>query len=711
MPGRRCSNCIAFGSECTHSYLLPGIEAETRSRTIEGGPVPQRSAQEHISAILSGSQEYTAGDYQVLVAIAQYARRLEEAFSITTTLGGPDEALSDSPSPKFKSKSASPAVTLEDTADTGTGLDSDDDGVLLDENVPDRLRQMVRNVATDRFYGRSSSINFVKALMQVKMEATGVGIAPQIQWARPQFWSVNHWEIPSEIYLPQIFPEPDLFESLVKLYFLHVNPLVYVLHAQTFDRAVAAGLHLVDQKFGAVVLAVCAIGAKLSDDPRALLEGTGSDPHSAGWRWWCQVRPLPASFATSATLYELQLICLSALYLGASSTPEVCWTTVGAGIRMASDVGAHRRMRSSGDTIQSELYKRAFWVLLLSDAIMSHLLGRPRGASWNEVDLEYPDALEGEDPIVRPYSAHLIKLLNIQGQVQDMIYSTKNLPRRHEIVANLDSALNQWADSIPEELRWDPNQPNPIRLNQSAMIYTTYYHTQIHLHRPFIQPRNPSLSATSFPSLAICWNAARSCGHVMEMQCKNGHGLLWSPHISSAMFDSATVLLMSGFHRSRPTTDENVLRCLNVLRVYETRWQTSGRLVDILAGMLEVGKMPASLKRTRGAQDETTELPSTTADIQARDIAGSTRVNTIPEPHQPVVEEQFYMPLRTEDLGRLPTFSDFNVDSSSLLFYPDSFTALHSMSDDEALFHNDLGLGTSSFGNAWDAWGAYTAGV
>lgn len=53
--------------------------------------------------------------------------------------------------------------------------------------------------------------------------------------------------------------------------------------------------------------------------------------------------------------------------------------------------------------------------------------------------------------------------------------------------------------------------------NQSASLYATYYHLQIIVHRPFIpSPRKPT--ALSFPSLAICTNAARSCIHVLDVQ-------------------------------------------------------------------------------------------------------------------------------------------------------------------------------------------------
>lgn len=133
------------------------------------------------------------------------------------------------------------------------------------------------------------------------------------------------------------------------------------------------------------------------------------------------------------------------------------------------------------------------------------------------------------------------------------------------IVAELDSALNKWIDSIPEHrtfspyhfhirhfasrityiyiylypyprishrptsslitnfsltphctVHWDPSREDPTFFRQSAVLYCTYYHVQILVHRPFIpSPRKPS--PLSFPSLAICTNAARSCSHVVEV--------------------------------------------------------------------------------------------------------------------------------------------------------------------------------------------------
>ncbi|KAG0693477.1 hypothetical protein DFH29DRAFT_1039260 [Suillus ampliporus] len=67
-------------------------------------------------------------------------------------------------------------------------------------------------------------------------------------------------------------------------------------------------------------------------------------------------------------LEDLQVYCLSVLYLQGTSAPQACWTIVGIGICLVQDVGAHRRKAyGNKPTVEEELWKRAFWVLVSLD--------------------------------------------------------------------------------------------------------------------------------------------------------------------------------------------------------------------------------------------------------------------------------------------------------------------------------------------------------
>jgi hypothetical protein len=78
------------------------------------------------------------------------------------------------------------------------------------------------------------------------------------------------------------FPDPALLDTLVGHYFKHVNIELPLLHRPTFERDIAQGLHRRDATFGAVVLLVCAMGSRYSDDPRVQLSDEDLFPDADG---------------------------------------------------------------------------------------------------------------------------------------------------------------------------------------------------------------------------------------------------------------------------------------------------------------------------------------------------------------------------------------------------------------------------------------------
>lgn len=105
------------------------------------------------------------------------------------------------------------------------------------------------------------------------------------------------------------FPEPDLFDALIVLYFERVYTVSPAVHRPTFEREIRAGKHLTDHLFGMVVLAALALGARYSDDPRVFerpLDPDGFEGSNAGWKWITQVPLWRNSLCDRTTLYDLQ---------------------------------------------------------------------------------------------------------------------------------------------------------------------------------------------------------------------------------------------------------------------------------------------------------------------------------------------------------------------------------------------------------------------
>ncbi|KAF8624184.1 hypothetical protein AX15_006006 [Amanita polypyramis BW_CC] len=481
-----------------------------------------------------------------------------------------------------------------------------------------------------RFFGRSSSAMLAQRAIEAKKERAGkegVGVEETVlSKKRELYWKIKRWELSNV--LPQmpeyLFPPNDLLLSLIELYFAEVNLFLPILHRPSFERSVAQGLHYADHWFGAVLLLVCAVGSYYSDDPRVLLDGE-DDRNSSGWKWFEQVQLAGKDILAPPHLYNLQIHCLSVQFLQTTSSNAVACIMLGTAIRIAQHAGVHLKRGSNSETwtLNDELQKRAFWALFISDTNICSALGRPDSIQVEDFDLDYAlevndDYLEQMDPEKAAKQSYKqpsyitafnlrIKLCQLQASaLRKFYYANKSKvalgsvgpEAQQRTVAELDSALNEWVDSVPEYLRWNPNQENIHYFKQSALLHTSYYHLKILVHRPFIpSPGKPS--PLPFPSLEICANAARSCINTADVIRKRQ--LDSAPSFQLAVFVSGTVLLMSswGGKQSSMSGDmqrvmTDVQKAMALLLVYETRWPSAGRLWDVLYDLASMRDLPLS---------------------------------------------------------------------------------------------------------------------
>ncbi|KAJ7346835.1 fungal-specific transcription factor domain-containing protein, partial [Mycena albidolilacea] len=565
---------------------------------------------------------------------------------------------------------------------------------IIISELNERMKGLMVDSSHNRFYGQSSDIMLVKTAMDIKRE-TGEDqkLADHLlAIKRPEYWNSHPWHQPppepQDIY---IFPEKDLMDSLMSLYWLNCHPFIPLLHRQTFERSVDEGLHLRNSRFGATLLLVCALAARYSSDPRVYLEGTNNSEHSCGWKWAGQIRLVKQSFTTTPSLYDVQICCLAVVFLQGTGCPELCWVLTSIGIRLAQDVGAHRRRRYTGDRpAEDQLWTRAFWVLVCIDILLSASFGRPRATTADDFDLDLPmecDDIywEGPEPFKQPpgipsqlaYLNCYIKLLDILGFAQRTLYTLKRSKKRgaeaeqwnRQVVAELEQ--NNWIDSLPGHLTWDPHRENFIFFQQSASLYASYYHVQIQIHRPFI-PTPGRSSPLAYPSLAVCANSARAASHIMAVQSRRG--ILPLAHVKMALFDSSVILLLiiwsgknNGLTLDTSKEIRDVHSNLNILQTFERRWQIAGRLWDTIYAMLSAGDLlesrsppPPSLKRDRDSDTAPGAASTSGSDfssVHPRSIAGSRRCSPLEPAHRgvaPQAEPHHFLPVHSAELGRLP---------------------------------------------------------
>ncbi|KAF7348956.1 Zn(2)-C6 fungal-type domain-containing protein [Mycena venus] len=493
----------------------------------------------------------------------------------------------------------------------------------------------------DSFMGKSSGAMLVKAAMDLKEQYKSSSSDGEFQrpWAsrRMQFWTSTPWTI--EPKRPRYtFPPPDLLSALVNLYFEQSNVNIPLLHRPTFERALADDLHLRDDKFAANVLSVCAVASRFSDDPRVY---DPAESLTCGWKFFSQISSELEHLYDPPKLYDLQRYCLAIQFLDGAA-PQGNWTLIGIGIRMAQEVGAHRRQHGP-HTVTVELWRRAFWVLVAYDRLVSCTLGRPCAMQYDDFDIELPTECDDEywendeDPALafrqppgKPsrvaFFNSYLRLNNILAFVLHLLYSlnkTKDLFAANDrawdehIVAELDSALNKWVDSIPEHLRWDPQRADLVFFKQSVALYCAYYHVQMTTHRPFIPMMREA--PTTLPSLAICTNAGRSCSHVVDVwrqRTKDTPAVILLAsitsypthrhinlidlhyHLQPALTTAGVILLLNVWSGKRTglaphmnTTITEVHKCMQAIRAMESRWMMAGLFYDILNELASIGQV------------------------------------------------------------------------------------------------------------------------
>ncbi|TFK88611.1 hypothetical protein K466DRAFT_662196 [Polyporus arcularius HHB13444] len=601
VAGNQCSRCTAAGIDCQYSpgkkasarLTMKYVEAlEDRLKRMEGLIEKLHPNAQTIEHLGSDSSE---GD--------------PKPASGSVSVGA--MTLFDSPSPSVPTATPlHPPPLYKLTQYDSDQLESSDDDAEVAVG------------SAVGFLGKSSNKDLVLNLMHLKKgEITDKRFLPQLAQKRLN-WKPRPYEIPVILDDPHTvpysdFPEPDLMIRLVDAYFEHFNVYLPLLHRPTLEHDIQRGLHIRDRSFGSVVLLVCAMGAIWTQDHRLPPPPPGVGP---GWEWFDQVGHEQWSLLTRPKLHDIQACALMAAYMCSSHVHQSNWMILTLGIRMAIDVGAHRnKTYDTFPTAEQEQWKRAFWVLVAMDRLASFALGRPCAIHEEDFDVdpmtecddEYwtsPDpALSFKQPAGKPskitFANCFIRLLMILAFASRTIYTINKSKLllgfvgtewKQNIVAEIDSALNKWRDSVPEhrKLRWDPRVADPIFFKQSAFLYTNFYQIQIFIHRQFIpSPRHPRPSH-QLPSLMICVSAARACMEVVKVQWKRtGVSDYALTPLHMVLFNTCLVVLVN-LWGGKPSEREaealvaDVRKCMDIMKALEGSNPAATRIRTMLTALM-----------------------------------------------------------------------------------------------------------------------------
>ncbi|EEB89361.1 hypothetical protein MPER_12550 [Moniliophthora perniciosa FA553] len=382
-----------------------------------------------------------------------------------------------------------------------------------------------------RFHGKSSSMNLVDATRKLKQQhilqtidnddpsnhtSQPDSVLVSSSTRRPEYWRFPKWEFVWEgldVDSPEVlsgvlakFPPHELATSLHlndsgKIGYMNGIFGLLVYQCASFPWPVA----------GAGIPEFFQIVSKTGTN----LKSTGVLRAGIFLTLACvKVHRIRRSLFHPATLFEIQTLILLAMFLRGTTSQGSAWTLLTIGLRKAQDAGAHRRtVYNRRPTVEEELWKRAFWHLVGFDRVTSAQLGRACAIGEEDFDLEPPldvedEFWENEDPQLafqqppgKPskITAFILwlSLTQIMAFALRTIYAVRpsrvfiaelKLPSPEELVQQLDRALTEWVDSVPDYLKWSKDIADDVFSNQAASLYTSYHLTQVIVHRPFIRP-------------------------------------------------------------------------------------------------------------------------------------------------------------------------------------------------------------------------------
>ncbi|KAI0028750.1 fungal-specific transcription factor domain-containing protein [Vararia minispora EC-137] len=729
-PGGKCASCAGANRDC--SYV----------QTSKEGPSGYLEAleykQERMEALLKRLHPNEDFSSEIGIHITR------DNWTLSRALGSQTQDSSD------QSPFASPAVTGASPATSASTpktvpsapnlppdpisfLNDDIPAETKDEILATQLTELDQNFKSMHiasFVGKSGNPQTYRLALDVAkgelLVQDTVGI--HMKNVRDRYWQLLPWErVAYEVKLTAYdFPDSKLLARLVDAYFENINLLLPVLHRPTFEKELRIGLHLHQEAFGAVVLLVCANGARFLDDRRVLLETEDEETClSAGWKWFSQVQISKKILISTARLHDLQIFCLASVYLSGASRTSTVFNIVGLGLKLAQEIGVHKKaVYSTIPRAEEELFKRAFWVLLYLDRMVSVAFGRSLSIQEDErvFDVDFPVNCDDEywttpdpaqafkQPPGKPsrisYFISALKLSRVSGLISRTIYASAKTKALYHFtgpeweqrtLASFDSVLNNWADSVPDYLKWDPGRDDEQFFWQSAHLFGYYYHLQMILHRPFIT--SSKQNTFYFPSLAICVNAARSCSHILGVQYT---ALNYRSQERAVAAGTILMLGVWGAKRAGMAIDpekemEDVHKCMRMATHNERHWHAAGRSWDVLYSLVTAAEMPlprTDTRQKRRLEDDANAGTSTTnsaftgvmtpaASPKERPIAGSGRVfrpagQREPSLSSPSTNGSFDMPndalsstlpTQSSDLGRMATDDPLrNLDYGTLSF-------------------------------------------
>ncbi|KAK9470651.1 fungal-specific transcription factor domain-containing protein [Dipodascopsis tothii] len=280
-----------------------------------------------------------------------------------------------------------------------------------------------------------------------------------------------------------------------------------------------------------VVYCFLAVGILFSYDN---LKPLGFKDISDGYKYFEAARKL-FDITDARDLESIEAIILMILFLQSTARLATCYSYIGAAVRAALRLGLHRKVKYHFNPVETEMRKRLFWTVRKMDIHISAMLGLPMAINDEDIDqdmpLEIDDAYITKDGILpHPNKTCVSTIANAHTRIMAILaHILKNIyPIRHgdgkpgvsySKVMELERELQQWLESLPEDLK--PGRNTPELLQPNRLLNMSFCYVKIILYRPFIhyighKYKGKMADQRPYACAANCISTARIVVHIAD---------------------------------------------------------------------------------------------------------------------------------------------------------------------------------------------------
>ncbi|PYH81322.1 fungal-specific transcription factor domain protein [Aspergillus uvarum CBS 121591] len=306
---------------------------------------------------------------------------------------------------------------------------------------------------------------------------------------------------------------------------------------------------------------------------------------------------------------ELLILALLSIFHSYRDDEVIAWRTIGLAVRGSMQLGLHcqETWQKTGGVFPGELHRtwasRLFWCIYVLDRKWSFGTGLPFAIQDADMDTNLP-----EPDTTTPYLTCMISYARLSSKIWGLVVGWRTRPRAAttDYCAYLDFQVQQWIQSIPPELRFDPAHRATARgdspthadsmMTLQVLLALQANQLRILVYRQYLLSGESIEDSVAGASIAV--ETAKSTVHMLDYFSRVSEIYYQRPEPFNYFLISALAALflavLHGPARFSQVCRPEFYKAVEMVRRSSTRARTSRRLQKIIRSLkiirLNLGK-------------------------------------------------------------------------------------------------------------------------